>query len=106
MNDLEKLSEELEKAMTAVHSRIGWRSLSRSDRRELTITLGNMFDARLRLTAATVNQVTGHSASIVTNLRKVTKNARSRADKINSTRRAIEFAGAAVATINDLIPFT
>lgn len=106
MNELEEISEELEKAMAAVYSRIGWRSISGDDRRELTKTLSNMFDARLRLTAAAVNQVRGHSANIVTNLRKVTNNARSRADKINSTQRTIQFAGVAVTTIIDLIPFT
>lgn len=106
MTELEKISKELDNAVDAIHARIGWRSVPRRDRRELTITLGNLFDARLRLTMASVNQVSAGSAAIITNLRNATNNARSRADKINSTRNAIDFAGTAVARIIDLIPLT
>lgn len=104
-DELEQISDALDEAMEAIYARIGWRSLPFEERQKLSETLRNMFDAQLRLTIASVDQVSGEAADIVAALREATAVARSRADKLNGTRRAIEQAGTIVTRIIDLIPF-
>ena len=104
-NEIEQISVALDEAMEAIYARIGWRSLPWEERQKLSETLRSMFDAQLRLTFASVDQVSGSSAELVSALREATTAARSRADKINNTRRAIEKAGTVVTTIIDLVPF-
>ncbi len=100
---LQDVSEALAATMKAVHARAGWSTVPLEDKARLADLYSALAYKQFELLRKQIDQARDEFSATIVALEAVTENAKARADRIENTRKTLEYGAKIVDALGDLI---